>query len=95
MADTKLPLDALIRASDDAGRGDYLRSPEPQLAMCEQAAPAVHGEIINRDTPPAINVSGGTMDRAEIHAVRERLREGECDRVILCSYSRVLATIGP
>ena len=87
MAET-LRLDALIRVSAEAGRGDHLRSPEQQLAMCEQAAPAVHGEIVNRDAPPAIDVSGGTMDRADIRTIRERLREGLTDGVIVAWTDR-------
>jgi len=56
--------------------------------MCEQAAPAVGGEIVNRDAPPAIDVSGRTMDRADIHTIRERLRDGLTDGVIMAWTDR-------
>ena len=58
MAET-LRLDALIRVSAEAGRGDHLRSPEQQLAMCDQAAPAVDGVIVNRDAPPPSTSAAG------------------------------------
>jgi DNA invertase Pin-like site-specific DNA recombinase len=89
MAHKMLRLDALIRVSSDAGRGEYLRSPEQQLAMCEQAASAIGGKIINRDTPAAINVSGGTMDRADIRSIRERLRDGLTDGVVVAYTDRL------
>ena len=74
--------------SAEAGRGDHLRSPEQQLGVCEQAAPTVGGIIVNRDAPPAVDVSGGTMDRADIRTVRERLRDGLTDGVIVAWTDR-------
>jgi DNA invertase Pin-like site-specific DNA recombinase len=89
MGDKTLRFDALIRVSAEAGRGEYLRSPEQQLAMCEQAAGAVDGTIVNRDTPAAVNVSGGTMDRADIRAVRDRLAAGLTDGVVVAYTDRL------
>jgi hypothetical protein len=93
MARTLLRLDALIRVSEVGGRGAHLRSPAMQRAQCQQAADDLATDdldvvIVNPDAPPAIDVSGGTMDRADIRALRERLDAGLTDGVVMACADR-------
>lgn len=84
----QLRLDALVRVSREGGRGEYLRSPHEQLDSCERGAASLGAVLVNRETPPAVDVSGGTMDREDIRTILERLQAGTTDGVIMSAVDR-------
>src|SRR5262249_44704636 len=86
-AKKQLRLDALIRVSVRGEReGESFRSPDQQLAVCEQWAKANDAEIVAKHD--AVNVSGKSMDRIDIAAAVERIRAGRTDGVIVAWLNR-------
>jgi DNA invertase Pin-like site-specific DNA recombinase len=83
----KLRLDALVRVSQrDDRQGDEFRSPDQQRAICERWAAANGADIV--EVHEAIDVSGKSMDRADVDAAVERLRAGATDGVIVAWLDR-------
>lgn len=82
-----MKLDALIRVSQSGGRaGEEFRSPEQQREICERWAASNGAEIVAWHE--AIDVSGKTMARPDVDAVRARLHAKQTDGVIIAWLDR-------
>ena len=82
-----LRLDALVRVSQRNGRdGDDFRSPDQQRDVVRQWAQANGARVVLEHE--AIDVSGKTMQRPDVDAALERIRDGETDGVIVAWLDR-------
>jgi DNA invertase Pin-like site-specific DNA recombinase len=80
-------LDEIVRVSQRGDReGDSFRSPDQQHAIIARWAEANNATITARHE--AIDVSGKTMDRADIDAAVARIRAGESDGIIVAWLDR-------
>jgi site-specific DNA recombinase len=87
-----LKLDAYVRVSKVAGRsGASFISPEVQREQIERWARA-HGHTLYWHEPE-LDVSGGTMSRPVFDRIRERIRSGQSDGVIVAKLDRFARTL--
>ncbi|HTE59405.1 MAG TPA: recombinase family protein [Solirubrobacteraceae bacterium] len=87
MASPRLRLDALIRVSQrDDREGESFRSPGQQLDICKRCADS--NDAVIAAVHEAIDVSGKTMDRADIDTAVARIRAGETDGVVVAWLDR-------
>jgi site-specific DNA recombinase len=87
-----LKLDAYVRVSKVAGRsGASFISPEVQREQIGRWARA-HGHTLSWHEPE-LDVSGGTMSRPVFDRIRERIRSGQSDGVIVAKLDRFARTL--
>src|ERR1700733_3917977 len=84
----QLPLDGLIRVSQRAGREDKdLRSLDQQRDIIEREAGRLGVKLHLH--PPAVGLSGKTLDRRDIAMVLERIRAGKSGGLITAFARRL------
>jgi DNA invertase Pin-like site-specific DNA recombinase len=84
---SKLRLDALVRVSQRNGRaGADFRSPDQQRTVVQNWAKANRARIVCEHE--AIDVSGKTMERADIDAALERIRSKQTDGIVVAWLDR-------
>jgi site-specific DNA recombinase len=84
-----MKLDALIRVSQSNGRkegDDDFRSPSQQREICESWAATNGAEIVQ--IHQSTDVSGKTMQRADVEAAIERIRAGQTEGVVVAWLDR-------
>ncbi len=88
MVKQQLRLDALIRVSRVGGRkGEEFRSPKQQREIIAREADRLGAEVFWH--PPALDVSGKSMDRADLAAILDRVRTRQTDGLIVAFANRL------